>query len=145
MSYVDTSLGRGEVVKYLAHKHWVVFVFPVILVLISVVVPVLLVATIPMIFWVWLVRRTTELAVTNKKVVGKWGVIARKTFEQRLEKIDSIQVNQGVFGRLLGYGTLQVHGSGLSMTPIPRISDPLAFRRRVEEAIEEGREMSRAV
>jgi Bacterial PH domain len=141
MSYIAKSLGNGEAVKYLAHKHWIVFVLPVVAFCLSVLFPPALLITIPILFWVWLVRRTTELGVTSRKVVGKWGVISRSTFEQRLEKVDSIQVNQGILGRILGYGTLQVHGSGLSMTPIPRISDPLAFRRRVEEAIEDGRKV----
>jgi uncharacterized membrane protein YdbT with pleckstrin-like domain len=86
--------------------------------------------------WVWLVRRTTELAVTNQKVLGKWGVLSRRTIEQRLEKVDSVQVDQSVLGRLLNYGTIRIHGSGSSTTPISTISNPIAFRRHVDDAVD---------
>ena len=135
MSYVAKSLANGETVKYVAVKHWIVYVGPVLIVIVSLIFPLSLIVTLPLLGWAWLNQRTTELAVTSRKVVGKWGIISRRTFEQRLEKVDSIQVDQGILGRILGYGTILVHGSGLSMTPIPKIADPLAFRRRVEEAI----------
>ena len=83
----------------------------------------------------WLTRVTTELAVTNRKVVGKWGLISRRTIEQRLDKVDSIEVEQTILGRILGYGTVEVRGSGVTMTPLRLIGDPLTFRRRVEDAL----------
>ncbi len=137
MSYIAKSLANGEHVKYIAVKHWIVYVGPILAVVVSFILPLALLITVPMLIMAWLNKRTTELAVTNRKVIGKWGIVSRKTFEQRLEKVDSIQVNQGILGRLLGYGTVLIHGSGLSMTPIPKIADPLAFRRRVEEAIDD--------
>ena len=84
---------------------------------------------------VWLENSTTELAITNKKVIAKWGFISRKTLEQRLEKVDSIQVDQSMTGRFFDYGTIIVHGSGSSTTPIKAIANPLEFRRQVENAV----------
>ncbi|WP_207479602.1 PH domain-containing protein [Arenibaculum pallidiluteum] len=81
-------------------------------------------------------KLTTELALTNQRVIAKFGFIRRSTIEQRLEKVDSIQVRQGVIGRLFGAGSVLVSGSGVSATPIPGIDDPLLFRNRVNEAIE---------
>jgi uncharacterized membrane protein YdbT with pleckstrin-like domain len=136
MGYLESSLTEGEVVKYNAQKHWIVFVPSVLVMLVGLSAPPLFLVGFLLFLWAFLVRWTTELAVTSKKVVGKWGVISRHTVEQRLEKVDSIQVNQGIIGRVFGFGTVRVNGSGLSSTPIPRISDPLAFRRRVEEAVD---------
>ena len=83
----------------------------------------------------WLIRVTTELAVTDRKLIGKWGLISRRTIEQRLDKVDSIEVEQTILGRILGYGTVEVRGSGVTMTPLRMIAGPLTFRRRVEDAL----------
>jgi uncharacterized membrane protein YdbT with pleckstrin-like domain len=129
MSYVTKHIGQDDRVSYIAHKHWIVYVTPALLVfLYGIGIPLLLVA--------WLSKRGTELAVTNKKVIGKWGIVSRSTIEQRLEKVDSIQVHQGILGRMLNYGTVTVHGSGMTSTPIPMISDPIQFRKQVEIAID---------
>jgi uncharacterized membrane protein YdbT with pleckstrin-like domain len=157
MSYVEQSLGEGEVVKHVAHKHWVIFVVPVFQLLVGLVLLgigykigdlwvwlgwlmrvlgiVILVFGALHLLRAWLTRVTTELAVTNRKVIGKWGLISRRTIEQRLEKIDSIEVEQTILGRILGYGTVEVRGSGVTMTPLRMIAGPLTFRRRVEDAL----------
>jgi hypothetical protein len=161
MNYVDQSLGEGEVVRYVARKHWIVFVVPALLLLVALVLIglgykiddlwkwggwlmrilglILLVFGALRLLGAWLTRATTELAVTNRKVVGKWGVVARRTIEQRLEKVDSIEVEQTILGRILGYGTVEVRGSGVTMTPLRMIGDPLTFRRRVEDALNAAR------
>src|ERR671912_512296 len=108
MSYVAKSLANGENVKYIAVKHWIVHVGPIFAVVVSLILPLALLITVPMLIMAWLNQRTTELAVTNRKVIGKWGIVSRRTFEQRLEKVDSIQVNQGILGRLFGYGTILI-------------------------------------
>ena len=60
----------------------------------------------------FLYRQTTELAVTNKRVIAKVGIISRATIEQRLEMVDSVQVKQGIIGRLLGAGSVGIRGAG---------------------------------
>lgn len=72
---------------------------------------------------------TTEVAITNKRVVAKFGLIRRRTIEINLQKIESIQVNQGIFGRIFGFGSIIVAGAGNPQAPIPGIADPLSFRR----------------
>jgi uncharacterized membrane protein YdbT with pleckstrin-like domain len=139
MSYLSKSLSDGEVVKYVAVKHWIIFVPHIVIFLFGFAAPPFFILGVIGVIWSILVRWTTELAITNKKVVGKWGVISRHTVEQRLEKVDSIQVNQGILGRILNFGTVRVNGTGLTSTPIPRISVPLAFRRSVELAVDEVR------
>jgi uncharacterized membrane protein YdbT with pleckstrin-like domain len=157
MSYVEQSLGEGEVVRHVAHKHWVIFVAPAFQLVVGLVLVwigykigdlwlrldwlmrvlglVIVVFGAFHLLGAWLIRITTELAVTNRKVIGKWGLISRRTIEQRLDKVDSIEVEQTILGRILGYGTVEVRGSGVTMTPLRMIAGPLTFRRRVEDAL----------
>ncbi len=79
---------------------------------------------------------TTELALTNKRVIAKAGFIRRETVELRLEKIESLMVSQGIFGRILNYGSIAVVGTGGTKTPIPYISNPTSFRMIVNEFLE---------
>lgn len=77
----------------------------------------------------YVARAVTELAITNKRVISKFGLISRKTVELRLDKIESLQVNQGVFGRMLNYGSIVLAGAGNPQAPIPSVDNPLAFRK----------------
>lgn len=85
----------------------------------------------------WIYAITTEMAVTNKKVIAKWGLIARRTMEQRLSKVESIVVHQGIAGRIFRFGEVYVRGTGSSSTPIRYVADPVTFRQEVERAIED--------
>ena len=73
-------------------------------------------------------RATTELAITDHRVIYKTGLMSRHTLEMNRAKIDSVDVDQTIPGRILGYGTIIVRGSGGSLEPIRDIADPLAFR-----------------
>lgn len=72
---------------------------------------------------------TTELAITNKRVIAKFGLISRSTIEINLQRIESIQVHQGILGRIFNFGSIVVSGAGNPQAPIPGISNPLQFRR----------------
>jgi uncharacterized membrane protein YdbT with pleckstrin-like domain len=78
--------------------------------------------------------KTTELAITTRRVIVKFGFISRRTVELNINKVESIQVDQSVMGRILGYGTLVISGTGTSHAPIPGISNPIAFRKAFIEA-----------
>lgn len=84
-----------------------------------------------LLFWAAAAIRyfTTELAITNKRVIAKFGLISRSTIEINLQKIESIQVNQGILGRIFNFGSIVVSGAGNPQAPIPGISSPLQFRR----------------
>ncbi|MEY4762003.1 MAG: hypothetical protein RLZZ200_1859 [Pseudomonadota bacterium] len=84
--------------------------------------------------------KTTELAVTNKRVIVKTGLISRRTLELNLAKAESIQVEQSLMGRLFDYGSLQVNGTGMSHAPIQGIRAPLEFRRQFMEAQDQAAE-----
>ena len=78
--------------------------------------------------------RSTELAVTTKRVIVKHGFIRRNTIEININKVESIQVNQSFMGRMLNFGTLVIAGTGASHAPIDGIAEPLVFRRAFVEA-----------
>src|SRR5262245_44903710 len=80
--------------------------------------------------------KTTELAITNKRVIAKFGFISRRTIEININKVESIQVDQTLLGRVFNYGTLVVSGAGNAQAPIPGISDPIQFRKAFVEAQE---------
>jgi uncharacterized membrane protein YdbT with pleckstrin-like domain len=86
----------------------------------------------------WLVAyvriKSTELAVTSKRVIVKHGFIQRSTIEINLNKVESIQVTQSLLGRMFNFGTLVVAGTGTSHAPLEGIAEPLAFRRAFVEA-----------
>lgn len=82
---------------------------------------------------VYLQYISTELAFTNKRVIAKFGFISRQTVELNLLKVESLQVTQGVLGRIFNFGTLIVSGAGNPQAPIPGISNPMAFRRAFME------------
>jgi uncharacterized membrane protein YdbT with pleckstrin-like domain len=73
-------------------------------------------------------RWTTELAVTDRRVIYKERLIARRTLEMNRSRVESVDVYQSVLGRLLGYGTITLRGTGGSGEPMPNIDDPLTFR-----------------
>jgi uncharacterized membrane protein YdbT with pleckstrin-like domain len=76
-------------------------------------------------------RATTELAVTDRRVIYKSGVFARHTLEMNCSKVESVDVDQSILGRIFGFGTIIVRGTGGSLEPIRMISDPLTFRSHI--------------
>jgi uncharacterized membrane protein YdbT with pleckstrin-like domain len=84
--------------------------------------------------WAWIRVRSTELAITSRRIIAKFGFVKRHTVEINLDKVESLKVEQGVWGRFLNFGTIFIAGSGSSVAPIPNIADPLVFRRKFMEA-----------
>lgn len=79
---------------------------------------------------------STELAVTNKRVIAKVGFIKRETIELNHNKVESFSVDQSILGRILNYGNLIVRGTGGVQTPIKNIDNPLAFRKSSMSAVD---------
>lgn len=132
-SYVESALIDGERVLYLGRvSTWALF-WPYLLLgvlLLPVVIGLFLLIS------AWIQKKTTELAVTNKRVIVKKGLIQRETVELNIHKIESVRVEQGVLARMFNYGTVVVAGGGNPVAPVERISDPMAFRRAFLEAQE---------
>ena len=89
-----------------------------------------------LIFWgiAYIRIKSTEIAVTTKRLIVKYGFMRRSTIEININKVESIQVDQGMLGRMLNYGTLVISGTGTSHAPITGISEPMAFRKAFIEA-----------
>ncbi|MDA1037528.1 MAG: PH domain-containing protein [Proteobacteria bacterium] len=79
--------------------------------------------------WTMLKRKTTELAYTDKRVITKFGIIARNTDEIKINAIESIDIRQGVLGRLFNFGSLIISGTGGKLVIIPDIKDVVSFRK----------------
>jgi uncharacterized membrane protein YdbT with pleckstrin-like domain len=122
MGYVEDNLMAGEQVTHRTKLHWTVFVS--------------LKALLTLFIAPLVARATSEFAVTNRRVVIKVGLVSRKTVELNLEKVESIGVEQTILGRILGYGTIVVVGTGGTKEPFRGIADPMGFRRAVNEATE---------
>jgi uncharacterized membrane protein YdbT with pleckstrin-like domain len=146
--YIDDILQPGEKVLYSTNAHWIFYwpaiaawiVAAVLLVLSRATVTegiVLLclsasaVVALAALYWTftaWFHRWTTETDVTNLRVVHKTGFIKRRTFEMSLDKIESVDVNQSILGRILNYGDVTILGVGEGRETIKTIASPLAFR-----------------
>lgn len=159
MGYVEQNLMQGEKLYAKARLHWTVFVKAIVFTAIALSLMVysyratlegnqelssaswytgvvILVAGLWFTGEAFVKRQSTELAVTSKRVIAKFGFIRRSTIELNHSKVESFQVEQGILGRMLGYGTLSINGTGGGITPIPGIGDPLGFRRKAMEAID---------
>jgi len=79
-------------------------------------------------------RWTTELAVTDRRVIYARGFIKRQSVEMNMRQIESIDVDQSAFGRLLDFGTVTINGAGTTHEPIRNIDQPLVFRNAVTAA-----------
>ncbi len=151
MSYVDDNLVPGECVTYRARLHWKIFTLGallVVLALIAVTLAALQKDTARLaLFWIaavafaggavslftgWLKYRSNEFAVTDKRVIIKTGMFNRHTMETLLTKVENISVEQNLWGRMLGYGTIRVTGTGGTTEPFAHIANPLEFRKHVQ-------------
>jgi uncharacterized membrane protein YdbT with pleckstrin-like domain len=79
----------------------------------------------------WFVRVTTEIVVTDKRIIHKVGWIARRTEEMNITKVETVDVDQGVVGRILGFGTVLIRGIGGSWEPLRRLASPLELRNAI--------------
>ncbi len=127
-SYVESVLTPGERVVHVGHvSAWSQFWMWVLGV---VLLPVFGIGLVPLAIG-WINIRTTELAVTERRIIAKFGLIRRDTIEIKVERIESMQVTQSVLGRLLGFGTIVFSGAGTPQLAVPDIAEPLEFRKAV--------------
>ena len=124
-SYIDQVLIPGERLVYRARIS-VITLLPLILLGL---VTLLLVVGLIFLIMAWIKYATTELAITNKRVIAKSGLIQRKTMEMFLNKIESVQVEQGILARMFDYGTVTIAGTGVHSAAFANIAKPLEFRK----------------
>jgi len=142
-SYVDNNLTKNEEVVRKAEVHWFHFVGGVTALFIGAVLVIETPLGWLLIFGAaygliksYLFHISTELAITSKRVVAKFGFIRRNTIELNHNNVESFKVDQGVFGRIFNFGTVYVNGTGGISTPIPNIANPLEFRKVALDLIE---------
>ena len=152
MSYLQRILQPDETLRYVGRLHWIVYLPGLVLFAIAVALSVAIIAAnqfgnlVPyflaaldlvmlaslLTLLVAAVRRwTTEIAVTDRRVIFKRGLIRRHTIEMNMDKVETVDVNQSLAGRLLGYGDIVVRGTGSSIEPFRKIAAPLDFRNQV--------------
>jgi uncharacterized membrane protein YdbT with pleckstrin-like domain len=150
MSYVQRVLQPGEVVRHTARAHWIVY-WPGALCIAAALAAVAwagflpgdwgkwvrwLAALLTVVGMVLLVREwfgwwTTEVAVTNLRVIYKTGLIKRTTNEMNMDKVESVKVDQSILGRILDYGTVTITGTGAGLEALPSVAQPIELRNSI--------------
>ncbi|MDR3449603.1 MAG: PH domain-containing protein [Alphaproteobacteria bacterium] len=167
MSYVNKMLLPDERIIYIATIHWIIFIPGLILTAIGgiggyyayevtglFVSPSMLpvfgkmaagaafvcsLAGLGLLIGAFIRQTATELAVTNRRIVAKYGFISRSTFEIINSRITGVNFDQSIMGRLFGYGTILVHGAGGDLSPFDVIAHPQLFQRALMDEMEHGR------
>jgi uncharacterized membrane protein YdbT with pleckstrin-like domain len=146
--YVDKVLQPGERVLYRASLNWILYVpgvslwvvaltlylFPSIGGLATFLNWCALLVFLGGLFLIaraWFEWWTTEIAVTDRRVIYKTGFISRKTTEMHMDKVESVDVDQSVLGRILDYGNVMVRGTGSGLSPIKNVDAPLELRNHI--------------
>jgi uncharacterized membrane protein YdbT with pleckstrin-like domain len=155
MRYVTRVLQPGETIVYATKLHWFVYLWTILMLVICLILAAAawltadnqnlnlafsIAAAIFALLALWsgirafIRRATTELAVTDQRVIFKTGLLARHTLEMNRGKVESVAVDQSIPGRVFGYGTIIVRGTGSTLEPIRNITDPLTFRSHITTA-----------
>ena len=159
MSYLTDNLLPDEKLVHETRLHGIVFAKPLVVVLLGLALmaasrlyydwlvwpgAALAVAGLAFLIPALLQWKTTELGVTDQRVMAKTGLVQRRSLEMVLHGVESIGVDQDILGRLVNYGTVIISGTGGTQERFTRIADPLDFRRAVNEQIgHEGRNAAR--
>lgn len=153
MSYVSRTLGKSERILFLTGYHWLYWLGVAILAtpLIAIVLSgypygareyfLMLMTIVPFCYGTYLFVHgyALELAVTSDRFVKKSGLVSIKTEEVSLDKIEEVNIEESIFGRIFGYGTLHVHGTGAGKIQVKMVRDPVRLRREIQTAREQLR------
>jgi len=173
LSYIDKNLRSGETVLYRTRLHWIVMIshfvtaFVVAIAGIGLLVMsfskmndngkdgasgqlaafglLLLIAAVVIVVVAYWKRSATEMAVTNKRVLVKVGLLSRHSIQIMLSKIESVHVDQSLAGRILNFGTIVIRGVGGTPEPFVKIARPLEFWNEVQEQIDRPQESRTAI
>lgn len=164
MSYVAKSLLPDEKLIYAATLHWIIFVPGLVITFVGgvlsamapqalaqftagkfapeihqvsgVIGGAIVLCGLVILLGAFIRQNTTELAVTNQRIIAKYGFISRTTYEIMINRISGSNFEQTIMGRILGYGTVLVHGAGGDISPFDVVSDPQAFHRALTTVLE---------
>ncbi len=156
MSYITKSLLDGETIVYQTRRHKIIFAYPVIWFVLSVALfavktlrvfkpetdlvfmifsGIFLAAALIHALIILIHYRCSEFGVTNQRVIVKEGFIKRSTIEVFLKRVESVKVDQSIWGRLFNFGTIIVSGTGGVSDPLRMIRAPLEFKRQVQQQL----------
>jgi uncharacterized membrane protein YdbT with pleckstrin-like domain len=156
MSYIRKSLLDGEKIIYLTRRHKIIFTYPVIWLLLSAILfgikwvlvfkpeinfalsifsGIFLAVAFIHALVIWVNYLSAEFGITNQRVIVKEGFLKRKTIEVFLRSVESVQVDQTLWGRLLNFGTVIVSGTGGMTDPLKMIRKPLDFKKQVQQRL----------
>jgi uncharacterized membrane protein YdbT with pleckstrin-like domain len=150
--YTDDSLNAGETVQYTARvslwRYTFHFLIGAVLALVSLrglfgatqsihaLSGGLLVISLVVLVSPFVARSATELVITNKRLIAKYGLISTHSIEIRFDKIETVRVSQGLMGRILNYGDIIVTGTGSTFDPIRGIASATRFRSALNQAMD---------
>lgn len=155
-NYVDNALVDGEVVIARASFHWLNWFWPVVAVVVPALLQIacwiwidgsarawlnyltigLLIAGVIYFVWQYLRIRSTEIAVTDRRFIRKTGWISRDTAEIELRSIEEVGLRQTIWGRIMGFGTLTIRGTGAGVVVSEGLDQPKAFQKSIQTAQE---------
>lgn len=156
MSYIHKSLLDGEEIVYLTRRHKIIFTYPVIWLLVaatllglkwvfvfkpeidfalSIFSGIFLAVALIHALVIWIRYLCAEFGITNQRVIVKEGFLKRKTSEIFLKSVESVQVDQSLWGRILNFGTIVVTGTGGVSDPLNMIRNPLDFKKQVQQRL----------
>lgn len=143
MSYIKDNLLPDEHIVYIGKIHWLIYGTAIFLALVALTMILLPIVSITIFVMslcaavrAYIHTHTTEFGITNQRIIMKTGWVSRQTVEQQLQRIESVNFTQSVWGRMFGYGTVLLHGTGSGVTPIANIDDPLTFHKYALIAIQ---------
>jgi uncharacterized membrane protein YdbT with pleckstrin-like domain len=148
MDYVQRVLQPGEQVRHISSIHWIVFWPSVAVALLAVVAYwfsetrfltgmwryaayALALVAVALLIQQWFQRWITEIAVTNRRVIYKRGLVQRQTNEMNMDKVESVKINQSILGRLLDYGDVTILGTGEGFETLRTIASPIELRNSI--------------
>ena len=129
MSYINESLSNDEEIKQLFKLHWFSKVPMIIWIILA--IPTLGL-TLILAIWEYLKLRSIEQGVTNKRVILKTGIISRHSQEVKINAVETVEIIQGIIGRMFGFGSIKVTGRGISDMVFKNIDEPLHVKRAIE-------------
>jgi uncharacterized membrane protein YdbT with pleckstrin-like domain len=147
MKYVEEVLQPGETVLFASTIHWLIYAPAILLLIAAIAATFQTLGGSEALWWgislvcfaaaslsaarAWFKRWTTEIAVTDRRIIYKRGFIRRHTIEMNMDKVESVDVNQSLLGRIFGYGDVLVRGTGVGFEPLQMIESPIELRNAV--------------
>lgn len=153
MSYIEKYLMNGESVVYRTTLHWIVFLWPAVWIVLGIMLfasgtsdvgafgSILILIGIITGISSFINYKTSEFGITNKRIIAKSGCIRRHSLELLLKKVEGVEVDQSILGRIIGSGSIIIHGTGGTKNPFHKIHSPLEFREKANGQIEASQDL----